>query len=205
MSSRYPIPAGRVRVEDEIKHSRFITTIARAHSAGEASDFIEEMCREFPDANHNCWAFVAGPPGSLDEAGSSDDGEPGGTAGRPMLGILLRSGVGEIVAVVTRYFGGVKLGRGGLMRAYSGAVRHALRELERAEYVERVAVDIELPYAQVDPVKRLLTNFDARSLDETFAEAATLRVSVPVSLLEDFEDAVRDATGGGARLTREKT
>ena len=112
----YPIPAGEIRVEEEIKHSRFITSLAPAQSAEAARAFIERVRAEFPDATHNCWAYAAGPPGSTLHTGMSDDGEPGGNAGRPMLTVLRNSGAGDVAAVVTRYFGGVKLGRGGLAR-----------------------------------------------------------------------------------------
>ncbi|NLG62975.1 MAG: hypothetical protein GX539_12100, partial [Candidatus Cloacimonetes bacterium] len=100
-----------------VQRSRFIATLAHAPDVESARAFIEEVRAEFPDATHNCWAFVAGPPGSTSHVGFSDAGEPHGTAGRPMLDVLLHSGIGEVAAVVTRYFGGVKLGKGGLVRA----------------------------------------------------------------------------------------
>jgi len=202
MSSRYPIPAGRARVEDEVKHSRFIATLEHAATTEEARAFLEEMRAEFPDATHNCWAYVAGPPGSPGETGAGDDGEPGGTAGRPMLAVLLGSEVGEIVAVVTRYFGGVKLGRGGLVRAYSGVVRRALREMTFAEHVTRVRLRIELPYAAVGAVQRTYERFGVMVEEEFFAEIATLVVSVPETELDPFQRAVRDATAGGAVVSR---
>src|SRR4051812_21661975 len=118
---RYPIPAARHRAELTIERSRFICTIAHAAEPDDAHAFIREMNAEFGDATHNCWAFVAGPPGDTNRIGMSDDGEPHGTAGRPMLTVLTHSGVGDIVAVVTRYYGGTKLGTGGLVKAYGGA------------------------------------------------------------------------------------
>src|SRR5262245_29082875 len=133
--ARYRVPARPVRVEDRIEKSRFIASAARAQSSADARAFVESLRSEMPDATHHCFAFVAGPPGSSNAVGSSDDGEPSGTAGRPMLSVLMNCGVGEIVVVVTRYFGGVKLGKGGLVRAYTGAVQHALRELATVERV----------------------------------------------------------------------
>ncbi|MEH6457607.1 MAG: YigZ family protein, partial [Cocleimonas sp.] len=118
----YKIPAKQHRHETIIKRSRFITTIAHASSADEANAFIASIKKEFPDASHNCWAYVAGPAADSAKIGMSDDGEPHGTAGKPMLNVLLHSDIGEIVAVVTRYFGGTKLGPGGLVKAYSGSV-----------------------------------------------------------------------------------
>jgi uncharacterized YigZ family protein len=134
---RYPIPAARHRVEEEILRSRFVTTLAYAPTVEEARAFIDEVRVEFDDASHNCWAYVVGQPGSTAQNGMSDDGEPHGTAGRPMLTVLLHSGVGDIAAVVTRYFGGTLLGKGGLVRAYSGGVQYALESLPTAEKVEK--------------------------------------------------------------------
>src|SRR5690625_3641612 len=137
---RYPIPARTHRVEQEIQRSRFITTVAHAPTIEEARAFIDSIREEFPDATHNCWAFAAGPPGDTAAIGMSDDGEPHGTAGRPMLTALLHGGVGEIAAVVTRYFGGTKLGTGGLVRAYTSSVQQALESLPTRERVDRTTL-----------------------------------------------------------------
>src|SRR6185437_606076 len=106
--------------------------IARVSTPDEAQLLVRELDVEFSDATHNCWAYVAGPPGSTSRVGMSDAGEPHGTAGRPMLTVLLHSGVGEIAAVVTRYYGGTKLGTGGLVKAYGGSVQLALESLPLA-------------------------------------------------------------------------
>lgn len=136
---RYPIPAQRHRVEEEIKRSRFITTLAYTPTVEVARAFINEVGAELSDANHNCWAYIVGPPGTTSQVGMSDDGEPHGTAGRPMLTVLLHSGVGDICCVVTRYFGGTLLGKGGLVKAYSGGIQLALSELPTAEHVPKFA------------------------------------------------------------------
>lgn len=115
--SSYNVPdlaPGEIHREEEvIRRSRFIVSMARVQGPDQAKAFIERIRVEHPDATHNCWAFQAGPAGSTAFAGCSDDGEPKGTAGRPMLTVLLHCGVGEIAAVVTRYFGGTLLGTGG--------------------------------------------------------------------------------------------
>ena len=133
----YPVPdlaLGQFhRVEQTIKRSRFICTAAHVTSPEEAKAFIDQIREEFSDARHNCWAFAAGAPGATAQVGMSDDGEPHGTAGRPMLTVLLHCGVGEIAVVVTRYFGGILLGTGGLIRAYQGTVKFALETLPTAE------------------------------------------------------------------------
>jgi uncharacterized YigZ family protein len=177
--SRYPIPATRARVEETILRSRFIATAAPAATSDEARAFIAEIRGEFPDASHNCYAFVAGPPGSTARIGMGDDGEPGGTAGRPMLAVLLGSGVGDIAVVVTRYFGGIKLGTGGLVRAYSGGVKAVLEALPRAEKVARVDLIASGPYHWVTPVARLLPAYEAEAIDQTFAVDVTWQIRLP--------------------------
>jgi uncharacterized YigZ family protein len=140
-------------VEEVIRKSRFITVLAHAPTAEAAQAVLENLKDEFPDATHHCWAYVAGPPGESASIGMSDDGEPHGTAGRPMLTVLLHSGVGEIVAVCTRYYGGTKLGTGGLSRAYSGGVRLALDTLPTQERVERTALRVEVAYEALDSLR----------------------------------------------------
>src|SRR5829696_7482787 len=157
---RYPIPAAPHRTTDVISRSRFITTIEHASTVEEAEAFVARMRAEFPDATHNCWAYVVGPPGSTARVGMSDDGEPHGTAGRPMLTMLLHGGLGDVAAVVTRYYGGTKLGTGGLVRAYGGAVQEALLGLPRAERVEYAELDIGVEYPHVAAVQQLLPAYE---------------------------------------------
>jgi uncharacterized YigZ family protein len=199
-SEPYPVPAARHRVEQVVRRSRFITTLARAATADDARAIIGEVRAEFADATHNCWAFAAGPPGATAAIGMSDDGEPHGTAGRPMLEALLHSGVGEIVAVVTRYFGGVKLGKGGLARAYAGGVTQALDALPLARKVVRTPVRVTLDYAALEPVRRMAAEHDAPVVREEFAAAVTLHLAVPESDLQDFRTAVAGLTAGQARV-----
>ncbi|MCI0451716.1 MAG: YigZ family protein [Candidatus Latescibacteria bacterium] len=197
---RYPVPARRVRVEDRIEKSRFIASAARAESSQEARAFVDALRAEFPDATHHCFAFVAGPPGSTGAVGASDDGEPAGTAGRPMLSVLMNSGVGEIVVVVTRYFGGVKLGKGGLVRAYTGAVQHALRELPTMERVTMHDARVVVSYAQADAVRRALERAGASIVGEEFAANVTFAIRVPDDRHTDLERSLADATSGSARI-----
>ena len=130
MSASYQVPdlqhGAFHRAEETVRRSRFIVTMARVSSPEEAKAFIERIREEHAGATHNCWAYNAGAPGDTAQVGASDDGEPKGTAGRPMLAALLHSDVGEVAAVVTRYFGGILLGTGGLVRAYQGAVKLGL-------------------------------------------------------------------------------
>ena len=197
---RYPVPADRHRVTREIERSRFITTVAPAATLEEARAFIDEVRAEFPDANHNCWAYVVGPPGSTAAIGMSDDGEPHGTAGRPMLTALLHSGVGDIAAVVTRYFGGIKLGKGGLVRAYTGSVQQALETLPTRERVETATLEIVLEYAALTPVQQVLEEHEAEIVAEDYAADVTLTVELPESRLAGFRAAVLDITRGRAAI-----
>jgi uncharacterized YigZ family protein len=194
--SRYPIPAGLHRVEEELQRSRFITTVAPAATVEEAKAFILRVREEFADANHNCWAYVVGPPGSTGLVGMSDDGEPHGTAGRPMLTALLHGGVGDVAVVVTRYFGGTLLGKGGLVRAYTGCVQQALQGLPTTERVRKTRLAVELEYASVDGLRRLLPEYEARVVAEEYAATVGYTLELPVTRVESFRTALLDLTQG---------
>ena len=200
---RYPVPGGRHRVEDEVRRSRFITTVARARTREEAEAFIDDIRGEFPDATHNCWAFVAGPPGATTAVGMSDDGEPHGTAGRPILEALLHSGVGEVAAVVTRYFGGVKLGKGGLGRAYAGGVTHALEGMPRSERIERRRLRVVCDYAARDPLLRLAHDLEVDLLTEDYGADVILAFHVPVRSMDRFTHGIADLTAGQAVVDKD--
>lgn len=188
------------RTESVIKRSRFITSTTHAPSMEDARLFVERIKKEFPDATHNCWAFAAGPPGQTAQVGFSDDGEPHGTAGRPMLTALLHGGVGELSCVVTRYFGGVKLGTGGLVRAYQGAVQENLETLPLRERIIPVKVHVIVDYPHVDRLRRLLPEFEAVLLEETFTADAAFIIMLPQEREADFTLAVTEQTDGTALL-----
>ncbi len=198
MSHRYPVPAGPCRVEEEIQRSRFITSAAPAATIEAAQAFISATRTEFADATHNCWAFLVGPPGSSGRVGKSDDGEPHGTAGTPMLNVLSHSGVSDIVCVVTRYYGGTKLGKGGLMRAYSGGVQLALEHLLRAEKVAYRAVTLVVPYPAVALVRQTIERAQARFRAERYEGDVTYELDVPEDALDQFLREVSDQTHGAA-------
>lgn len=194
--SRYPIPAARHRVTREIERSRFITTVAYAPTVEAARAFIASVREEFSDATHNCWAYVVGPPGSTAAIGMSDDGEPHGTAGRPMLTTLLHGGVGDVAVVVTRYFGGIKLGTGGLVRAYAGCVKQALETLPTRERVHTTTVRLEFDYASITPVRKLLEAHEARVVDEDYGARVTLTMELPTERVAALREAILDETAG---------
>ncbi|WP_423223697.1 YigZ family protein [Candidatus Amarolinea aalborgensis] len=200
MTTRYPIPAHQVRAEEILLRSRFITTLAPVPTLDAARAFVAAVRAEFTDATHNCWAYVVGAPGSTAQIGMSDDGEPAGTAGKPMLNVLLGSGVGDVAAVVTRYFGGAKLGTGGLVRAYSGGVKTALQQLPLVEKVERVLLQVILPYRLYQPVERLLPAFEAEVIESQFGAEVTLRVRLPVEHVNDWRGALRELSAGAIQV-----
>ena len=201
MNQHYPIPAARQRVEEKIRRSRFITTLAPANTVEEARKFIKEVRAEHPTANHNCWAYVVGPPASTAQVGLSDDGEPHGTAGRPMLTVLLHSGVGDVAAVVTRFFGGVKLGKGGLVKAYGGGVKLALASLPRAEKKPKSTLDIVIAYSDVTRFQRMLPEYEAELVSRDFAADARYRLSMPAKHVKLFMARLADLTNGQARVS----
>lgn len=199
-TGRYPIPASTHTVKEVRDRSRFITTVGRADTVEAARAFIARVAERYADATHNCWAYVAGPPGDTSRIGMSDDGEPRGTAGRPMLNVLLGSGVGDVAAVVTRYYGGTKLGRGGLCRAYSGGVKLALEGLPLEEKVRRVECRVVVPYSAVTPLRGLLPDFEAEIVGEAYGTEAALEVRLPQERAEEFCEAVRGLSSGRARI-----
>jgi uncharacterized YigZ family protein len=198
----YPIPARSRRVEETLQRSRFVTCVAHAPDSGAAHRFVQSLRDEFPDATHHCWAFVAGKPGSTASIGMSDDGEPHGTAGRPMLTTLLHSGIGEIVAVCVRYYGGTKLGTGGLSRAYSGGVKRALSGLELEQRVDRALGVVEVSYAHLDGLQRLLDEVDALLRAESYGASVRYEVAVPEAAWARFQRAVADLTSGEGSIRR---
>ena len=158
------------------------------------------MRTELSDATHHCWAFVAGPPGSTTHVGLSDDGEPHGTAGRPILNVLLHSGVGHIVAVVTRYFGGAKLGKGGLGRAYSGSAAKAIETLRTEKSVPLLSVRIRVPFSSSDSLFRLLEELGARGREERYESEVEVVTQIPQSAFPRLEGQIAGLTSGQGRV-----
>ena len=199
-SPRYPIPAQRFRSEIEVERSRFITTVQEVQSPEAAQAFVAELKAEFRDANHNCWAYLVGPPGSSDRIGLSDDGEPHGVAGKPMLTTLQHSGLGDTAVVVTRYFGGVKLGKGGMVKAYTAAVQTALEKLPRTQRIAWANIEITFDYSLLTPLQCRLEEFEAETLQSNYAEKVSLNIRLPEERQEGFEKMFADLTAGQGEL-----
>jgi uncharacterized YigZ family protein len=193
--NRYPIPARETRTEFKVANSHFIATIAPVFTVDEAKDFVARVKQEFADASHNVPAFLVG-HGNTVTAHCSDDGEPSGTAGRPMLAVLQGSGLGDVAVVVTRYFGGTKLGTGGLVRAYSDGVRAALEVVPLAEKVPTHTVMLALPYTHFERVKLLLDEYGAQTLDTEFSADILITAQFTVEKFPPFQTALQEMTHG---------
>ena len=194
--SPYPVPAKEVIFEEEIKKSRFITYLAHTPGVEAAKQFVEEIKEKHKDARHNCWAYVASKPEDSTHWGCSDDGEPSGTAGRPMLAQLSGSGVGEITAVVTRYFGGVKLGTGGLVKAYGGGVKQALELLQTVEKIPLETFHIQCSYDHVSLVEHLCQEYSAEIMDRQYTDSILVVVSVDSRQSDNLQQQLVNKSSG---------
>ena len=192
---RYPIPAEEARTEIRVINSDFIATAAPVFSVDEAKAFVARIRQEFADASHNVPVYLVGYGASV-VAHCSDDGEPSGTAGRPALAVLRGSGLGDVAVVVTRYFGGTKLGTGGLVRAYGDAVRAVLEVLPRAEKVPTHTVLVAAPYTFFERVRLAVDAHLGQILDEEFAAGVTVTARFPVERVPAFQEALQEMSNG---------
>ena len=187
----YLRPSAAVSSEIIIKHSRFICYIAPVTGRAEAEAFIDSIRRQHPKANHNCWSYVAGYPEDPLQWNCSDDGEPKGTAGQPMLNILRHSGMGQICAVVTRYFGGVKLGTGGLVRAYGQSLNESIRLLETEEVVPQSAISLSAGYDLTGDLEQLIARFSIQVEERLFEEQLIIHGRIEAQQLDDLKLALQ--------------
>ncbi|MEJ2758092.1 MAG: IMPACT family protein [Anaerolineales bacterium] len=195
MSQQRIIPAKKIRNDLPVSNSLFITTAAPAFTVEEAKIFIDEIKSEFQDATHNVPVYIIGHPPSTIEH-SSDDGEPSGTAGRPALAVLRGSGFGDIAVVITRYFGGTKLGTGGLVRAYSDSMREILDQMPKAQKIATVTVQIVTPYPLYDQINYLLKNSNGYILNQDFGIKVTIQVQFTFAEFSDFQNNLNNLTQG---------
>lgn len=194
-AERYLIPAQEARTELVVVNSRFIANAAPAFSVEEAKEFIARIRGEFSDASHNVPAYIIG-HGSSTISHCNDDGEPSGTAGRPVLAVLQGSGLGDVVVVITRYFGGTKLGTGGLVRAYSDSARSILQALPRAQKIPMHTVMLSLPYNLYERVIKLVKTHQGQVIDEEFAVQVTVTARLSFDDLPEFQSDVRELSRG---------
>lgn len=192
----YFVPAAEASFEEEIKKSRFITYLAHTPNVEAAKAFVQHIKSIHSDARHNCWAFVAGRPSDSMKWGFSDDGEPSGTAGKPILAQLTGSGVGEITAVVTRYSGGIKLGTGGLVKAYGGGVQQALTVLQTKEKVITSELNLHCEYNQVSLVESLLAEYAGIQLRADYGNQVEMTVEIDSRFVGEFIAKLTNRSGG---------
>ena len=194
--SSFQVPSKTITVEQDIKRSRFISTAGRAGNKKSAKEFINSVSEKYSDATHNCYAFVAGNPFSTTEIGFGDDREVSGTAGKPMLSVLQHKKIGEIVVVVSRYFGGTKLGTGGLVRAYSSSVQLVLEKLPLVNCVVVKTVQISFDYQYENSVRQILNRMNIQIIDSIYQEKVDMKIEVPIDGLEELNIELQNSTSG---------
>lgn len=170
------VPASIREVESRVRRSRFIATAAPATSRERALAAVDDARTRFPDARHHCWAYLVGDPAAASGAASSDDGEPSGTAGRPILGVIEHKRIGDVVVVVSRYFGGIKLGAGGLVRAYAGAAEQVLSAVTLERHETRSRCLLTGGFADEQPLRHWLSGGSGELLDIIYGEGVTARI-----------------------------
>jgi uncharacterized YigZ family protein len=195
------VPTGILRREITVINSRFIATLAPADSVEDARAFIQKVRLEFPDASHHVPAFVIGGGNTCTEF-CSDDGEPSGTSGRPLLAVLKGSGLGNVAVVVSRYFGGTLLGTGGLVKAYSEAGRSVTVAVGRAALVPAFNASIQLPYPLYERARQALESAGAVILREDFTEAVAIEAIVPEEDWESFSARLASLGAGSIPLRK---
>ncbi|MGO3415355.1 MAG: YigZ family protein, partial [Lactococcus cremoris] len=186
--------------EEEIKKSRFICHLKRISTEEEARDFIAKIKKEHWKANHNCSAYTLGNRQEIQR--SSDDGEPSGTAGVPMLEILKKKEIINVCAVVTRYFGGIKLGAGGLIRAYAGSVNHAIEEVGLVQIVNQRELILKLDYSLYDSVQRFLLTQNLQISDSEFLSEVTVRCFIDEEKINNFLELLTESFNGKIRVEK---
>jgi uncharacterized YigZ family protein len=194
----YLIPAQTIRIENVVVNSRFIATIDRADTVEAAKQFIQAVRHEMPDATHHVYAFKIGFGSSIIE-GMSDDGEPSGTSGPPVLAVLRGANLGDVVIVVTRYFGGTKLGTGGLVRAYGGAAKDALAALPTELKIEKRQIGISIAYSFYERLKLILQDHQAEIEAEEFDSEVTVYARLPADQVTPLAQVIQNLTAGQAQ------
>ncbi|CEO37729.1 elongation factor [Photobacterium kishitanii] len=195
-SEPYLIPLQPVIFEEEIKKSHFITYLAHTASIEAAKQFIGEVKSAHSNANHHCWGFVAGRPTDSMSWGFSDDGEPSGTAGKPILAQLTGCGVGELTAVVVRYFGGIHLGTGGLVKAYGGGVQQALTLLTTQQKIIISELFLCCDYNQISLVEALLGEYNGTQLKADYGQQVSMHLALDSRIVTEFSTKLINRSGG---------
>lgn len=195
MAKTYLVPLSEIRREHLALNSRFIAALAPAFSIDEARAFIARIKKEFADASHHVPAYIIGGGNTVTEY-FSDDGEPGGTSGKPALAVLRGSGFGDAALVITRYFGGTLLGTGGLVKAYTESAQLAVNAVGRGMRVLTYVVMLAIPYNLLERVRLLAAGQRGEILGEDFAGDITMTMQVPVDTFDAFQTGLRELSAG---------
>ncbi len=179
MKATYPVPSKPCEVCFEVKKSRFITRAAFADNRADAMNLLAQAKADYPDARHHCWAYQFGNPKSAASAAMSDDGEPSGTAGKPILNVLQHKNVGDVMIIVIRYFGGIKLGAGGLVRSYSASAQMAMDALETEQQVARESLTLTCGFGQEQPIRHWLGLHDGLVEDISYEQKVMMTIALP--------------------------
>lgn len=198
----YLIPVNDFEQETIVNRSRFICSIKHCADKCAVKQFIEQIRLQYADASHHCYAFVSARPDDSQAYGFSDDGEPSGTAGKPMLAVLQGSNIGEVCAVVTRYFGGIKLGTGGLQRAYGNSVRQALLTMPTVLKIPTEQLQINCDYQQVRDIEHHLENFNGSIVQQDYGIEVQLLIALPITNIKDFCRRISEVTAGRVQPKR---
>lgn len=177
-----------VRADLEIKKSQFIAFAYPVTSRDEAMFHVEQLRLEFPDARHHCWAYIIGDPNNTTSAGFDDDGEPNGTAGRPILNVLQHKAIGNVIIIIVRYFGGIKLGAGGLTRAYAASAQLAVDEMQLVAFVPKSTLMIETDFANEAQCRYIATQLDGVIGEVNYSQT----VSLPITIADENIAALKE-------------
>jgi uncharacterized YigZ family protein len=194
-SDSFEMPAGEVQVDHVVGNSKFIARLAPVFTSDEARVYINGIKSKFQDASHHVPAFIIGGGNSKTEF-CSDDGEPSGTAGRPVLAVLRGSSLGNAIIVVTRYFGGTLLGKGGLVKAYTESAQLVVRSTKRARRVHYIKAEIVLPYNKLEQIRSLVVAQNGRIESEDFSEIVRMVMMIPNEGFASFEASIRKLSAG---------
>ena len=198
----YPILSETLVFQEEIKKSRFITYLAYADGKKNALAYLQEIKEEHKEARHHCWAYIGAHPENSMEMGCSDDGEPKGTAGKPMLAVLQGLKVGDIVAVVVRYSGGIKLGKGGLVRAYSNGIQQLAKTLLLTEKRFYQHFKLTCSYPEMAMIETLLTSILGKTINAKYLTEVTAIVKIDCTLVDNFLSQLTAQTQGNVVAKR---
>ncbi len=187
MALSYAIPKGCTETTYEIKKSRFITRLFSVTDREQAMQALDQARQDYPDARHHCWAYQVGPPHSPNLAAMSDDGEPNGTAGKPILNVMQHKDIGDAMVIVIRYFGGIKLGAGGLVRAYSQAAQQAYDAGETELKVELDEFQLQCDFSDEQAIRHWLTQNNGEVISIEYSQSVSMTVAIDEQILADLQ------------------